>query len=196
MNSKKIAIDVVLELPREIVDLSIKINKNLIEKYGKKIELKRNEEVPHITLAFANINEKDLPKVIEKVNSLSSQLNRQYCELTNFKGDDKRSSFEVLVEEELLNFRDELIGFLKTFHNKEVSKEDFFQTGAEIKEEHLDWVKNYLYKSTYWAHISLGKGDIETYVDFPLDFICEKVAIYHLGYNCTCQKKLAEFELI
>lgn len=194
--SQKLAINIVLELPREIVDLSIKINKNLIEKYGKKIELTRVNGVPHITLAFACVAEKDLPLIVEKVKKLSGELGLQYCELTDFKGDDKNSAFDVLLEEEILNFRDVIVGFLKTIHIKEVSCKDFVQTGDEIKETHLDIVKNYIYKSTYHPHISLGKGYIETYEDYPVDFICEKIAIYQLGYHCTCQKKLAEFDLV
>lgn len=194
MSNKKLAIDIVLELPREIVNLSIKTNKSLIEKFGKKIELGKESSVPHITLAFVCINESDLPLVIEKVESLMGELGEQFCELSGFKGSVDSAAFEVLLDDEMISIRDRLVGFLKTLHIKEVSKDDFVQTGDGIRSEDLDWVKNYLYKPTYWPHISLGKGDVETYVDFPLDFICEKVTIYQLGRHCTCEKKLFEYE--
>lgn len=190
MKNDLISIDIVFLPPKNIQKLCIDINKKLTKRYGEKIRLGFNKGVPHITLTFACISRSMLSELYEKIEEFSNNMQSQKLSLESLEINDRSTSFNVSVTQEIIDFRNKIINFIKQIHVKSSDYDTFaYVEGFEINSDHLLWVNEYIYMETFWPHISLGFGKI-SYNKLPLGFSCSEIAVYQLGYSCTCQKLL------
>ncbi len=117
---EKLAIDVVIIPPEEIMDISIKINK-IARKSGNYYgPLSKDDFYPHISLAMGTIDEKDLDEVKEIVKSVIKGYKPIDIEISNLslgtkKESDKMYYLEINKNSELQKLHEELMNELDKY---------------------------------------------------------------------------------
>jgi len=200
MNRK--AVDVVLLPSEAMMDKAIEANIELVQKFGRKIVLNKENCLPHISLAMGCVDGGDITdiekvlKAIAKERSLMDLRVIGIAVSTNSVGE-KVSVFEVEKQKELQSLHEEVVDKLAGYLGYDVT-EDMIYPSGEVAESTLLWVKNYREKSSFAnfsPHITIGYGEIENR-QFPIEFAASKLALCHLGNHCTCRKILISIELI
>lgn len=74
MNTDKIAIDVVLIPPEEVIHLAIGINKDFPENIKENYILDAETCIPHITLLMGLVEKGQLPEVNQKLSILTGEF--------------------------------------------------------------------------------------------------------------------------
>lgn len=195
------AVDVVLLPDKAMTDRAIKANADLVERFGKKIVLEKENCLPHISLAMGCVGERDTG-AIEKVLSTIAER----CPVGKFRIIDIRTSvnakgekvsvFEVEKTKELQSLHEKIMEKLRPYFSYDVSS-DMIYGSEEVAETTLLWIKNYPEKASFanfFPHITIGYGEVEGR-EFPIEFTASKLALCHLGNHCTCRKVLVSIEL-
>lgn len=85
---------------------------------------------------------------------------------------------------------------LITKHNAGIiTKENIFELSETSSI--VDWVNSFKKNSAYenyHPHITLGKGTVESNLEFPTTFKPVSMGLFHLGKHGTCKKLLASFD--
>jgi len=197
----KIAIDVVLLPPDNIVDVCIFLNKQDPNPFSV---LNKIDNFSHITL-FMGIADEDQLLEIEKIlkniandfNPLVLEIIDMYVEVTP----DGRHSQELVISptSELVRLHSILMNRLSQFLSEEVDIGMFYKDSEEkLHEASVFWVKNFkknnLNPIKFSPHISLKCGRAQ-YDNYPIEFKVVRLALCRLGDYCTCRKILKEVEL-
>ncbi len=179
-----IAIDIVLLLPEEIIDLCIEINR----KFKRNIDLGKKDFIPHISLGMACVDEKDL----EKIKKALPKIKRLYLEIEKIKyyetDEGKKSSFSIKKNEKLQKLHEQVMDILSPLIKCKVSEEMI--VGDELSERSRQIINNYEKEFAYehyWPHITLSCFDAN-YEKVPIKFTVDTLAIFQLGNGCTCRK--------
>ena len=197
----KIAVDVVLLPDEAMTARAIEINAELVKRFGTKIELNRENCLPHISLAMGCIEEGNITaigKVLEKIAIETSLPDLKVVGVRtseNFKGE-KVSVFEVEKTRRLQSLHEKVMDKLTPYLSSDVT-EDMIYGGEEVARTTLLWIKNYREKSSFenfFPHITIGYGQIEN-LSLPMSFAASKLALCHLGNHCTCRKILVSIGL-
>ena len=197
----KKAVDVVL-LPEEaMTDRVIRLNRQLVEKFGSEIVLGKTDCLPHISLAMGCADEKDITamgqilKTIARENPLGDLRVPGIVTTTNSVGESV-TAFEVERTKQLQMLHENVMTGLSQYLTYDVTK-DMICSDAEVAESTLLWIKNYPEKSSFanfTPHITLGYGQINQAV-FPIKFAASQLALCHLGNHCTCRQILVSVRL-
>ena len=99
----KIAIDVVLLPPENIMDNAIEINKQFAD---DPIKLNKENCLPHISLCIGVLEEENFPKIEEIINEISKQFSKLF--LTIDKISSKHACFEIKNNEMLQKLHEEI----------------------------------------------------------------------------------------
>ena len=197
----RIAVDVVLLPPEAIMDRAIEANAELVEKFGGKIVLNKDNCLPHISLAMGSIDEGDIGKVEQLLGRIAG--NTRLGDLavvgitvsTNAVGE-KVSCFEVARTEGLQSLHERVMEELAEYLSGEATAEMLH--GSEgVAASTLIWIRGYREKSSFAnfrPHITIGYGETEG-APFPLRFAVSRLALCHLGNHCTCRRILASVKI-
>ncbi|MBA7712681.1 hypothetical protein ES703_121667 [subsurface metagenome] len=195
------AVDVVL-LPDDVMtDKAIEANKELVEKFGEKIVLNKQDCLPHISLAMGCIDEKDIDAIERVLKAIAEKTSLPELSVigiltsTNSAGE-KVSVLEVEKTKELQSLHEEVMGQLGPYLSYDVTK-DMIHHSQGVSESTLLWIRNYRDKSSFVnfsPHITIGYGRIEN-GPFPIRFGASQLALCHLGNHCTCRKILLSTRL-
>ncbi len=197
----KIAVDVVLLPSDGMMDKAIQANAELVEKFGSKIVLNKENCLPHISLAMGCINEKDvepigrLLELVAKESPLGELTVIGIRTSTNARGE-KVSVFEVEKTRDLQSLHEKIMKKMTPYFSCDVTSEMIYGD-EEVAETTLLWIKNYARKASFtsfFPHITIGFCEIESEA-FPITFAPSKLALCHLGNHCTCREVLASVEL-
>lgn len=195
------AVDIVLLPGEAMMDKAIQANAELVEKFGKKIVLNKENCLPHISLAMGCIDERDvagIEKILEKIaeeNALGKLKVIGIITSTN-AGGEKVSVLELEKTEKLQSLHEEIMKKLAGYLSSNVTG-DMVYDWPEVAESTLLWIKNYREKSSFAnfrPHITIGYGQISG-LSFPIKFTAAALALCHLGNHCTCRKILVSIEL-
>jgi len=203
----KIAIDVVLLPPKEIIDVCFDINKRAFGSGKGRFRMSENDFIPHISLAIGCVEEKILEKVIEEVKLVVLKQNSLKLIIEKIgmfiREDGDRGFLKVKVSEELRELHEKVL--------REVS--DCF-VGCDSANVLIEGEVTGMGKSTrniinnysefysgkkYNAHISLGCFDSDVFVEgvnFPISFVAEEMAIFRVGDGCTCRELVWKGKLL
>lgn len=196
----KLAVDVVLLPPEEVMDKAIELNKQLPEALDAGWNLNKENCLPHITVAMGVIQEDAIPKVEKILNEIAK--NFKPLSLTIPKVEHYESKNEVVsglkVERtyELTQLHREVVEKIhKPLFTFDATVDMFYQP-PKMQELGNYWKsrspeKNILEK--YDPHITLGKGRVD--IDKPFKFIASKLALCHLGKRSTCRNVLYSVDL-
>jgi len=197
----KIAVDVVLLPPEEVTNQAIEANKGLLKQYADRIILDKENCLPHISLAMGCMDEQNIPDIEKILHIIADKYNPGLLKVpginvgTNALGE-KVSAFEVEKTERLLSLHEEVMRRMTPYFSYNVTAEMVLSPPLAC-ESTLLWIKNYPEKSAFenfFPHITIGYGQLD---DFPFtaEFTASKLALCHLGNECTCRKVLAAVEL-
>lgn len=197
----RIAVDAVLLPSDDMADKAIRVNAELVERFGRKIVLNKETCLPHISLAMGCIDERDI-KPIERVLqqvAVASPLG----DLTvvgihtsvNARAETV-SAFEIEKTKELQTLHEKVVKKLTPYFSYDVTDEMIY--GDEhVAKTTLLWIKNYAQKASFakfFPHITIGYGEIETGPPV-VSFAASELALCHLGNHCTCRKILTSVDL-
>ncbi len=196
-NSKKIAIDVVLLPPEEIMDLCIAINKKAARKLLAHFPLGKEDYIPHISMAVGCIEEKNLKKVkqIVKENAPSFQaMPLQITDLFSVISSSGKKVFALRIRKnnQIQSLHETLMKTLKPWFVDYTHPDALFTKKGEINTGDLDTVSKYEQKYSFEhfdPHITLWCAEAEP-IKLPHSFIASTVAICHLGSGTKCRKIL------
>lgn len=194
----KIAIDIVLIPDDETLKICKEINKNLTSE----IDFNNTWKIPHISLLMWVMNQNDLKEISDIVsriwkNSLPISLNwtiqnhfsqSRQMNILSMKIAHNKTIWDIVFDlqqkvEPLLEYED-------------VSKDMFFWD-IIVRDSSIGWVKWFDKKALQdrGEHITLGIWNAQDYVWKEYVWLSNRIAIYHLSDNCTCDHKLFEFRL-
>ena len=198
----RIAVDVVL-LPDEVMtDRVIIANRELVERFGRKIVLDIERCLPHISLAMGCIDERDIgaiEKVLGEIAARTSlgQLSISSIFTSTSSTGEKVSVFVVEKVLPLQKLHEIVMSKLSRFFSYNVT-EKMLYSDEDIAETTLDWIRDYQEKASFenfQPHITIGYGEVTIEERFPIVFRASQIALCHLGNHCTCRKILAGIDL-
>jgi 2'-5' RNA ligase len=198
--SKK-AVDVVLLPSAEIVYKVIKLNRQLVEKFGARIVLDKESPLPHVSLAMGCIEEGDTSEITDILKDIAGANPIGELRITgvrisqNARGENV-SALEIERTSKLQKLHEEITRVMKPYFSYDVT-EDMIYPSGEVAQSSLEWIKSYKAKSSFekfWPHITLGYGVIDN-VKFTAKMVVSKLALCWLGNHCTCRKILAAVDI-
>lgn len=198
----KIAIDVVILPPSNIIDWTVRLSKGLRNKPSNKIALGRRDNIPHISLFQGVVEKQELKKIaaiLEKIAKDSSirTLETQSVDEHLMKNGDVLSAISIKKHAELVDLQKKIMKALRCYLTGPVDRSMLFK-GEKANQSTLDWIAKYYSNNKnadkVYPHITLGFGKPSKNIKrqkFPVSTI----AIYQLGNNCTCRKKICYISL-
>jgi len=197
----KIAIDIVLLPPEEIMDKAIEINQELLEKFPKKTILDKQKCIPHISLAMGVVEESKLSKVEEILREISKGFQPLSLTITNIKAGITPSGlkfcgFQIERTTELQALHETVMKKLQTICTYDVTL-DMLYSKPTPEAVSLHWIRTYPTKSSFenfTPHLTIGCGETSS-GEYSIKFTAVRLAICHLGNYCTCRKILSEVNL-
>jgi len=193
----KLAIDIALLPPEEVMDLAIELNRQLTD--GN--ILNKTDHLPHISLCIVGINKEDLfaiekgiveiAKKFEPIAFVSEDIS------TLILSDGKKGVAQLFKRNaQVQELHEAVVNFIKS-HSVGAVSSDAMHPELQYRESSVAHVGKFIKEDAfenYDPHLTLGIGDIKTEkVIGP--FTAKRLAICHLGNFCTCRKILFETEL-
>jgi len=200
-NTDSKAVDVVLLPDEAMTDKAIEANAELVENFGSKIVLNKENCLPHISLAMGCIDEKDIAAIAGALEKIAEEypagdLRVVGIAVSGNSAGEKVSAFEVEKTKKLQSLHEEAMEKLAPYFSGEATG-DMIYGDEEVAEGTLLWVRSYREKSSFanfFPHITIGYGEIKN-GSFPIKFAASKLALCHLGNHCTCRNILVSIKL-
>ena len=206
-SQSKIAVDVVLLPPDEVMDKAIEVNQALIKTFDDKIVLNKQNCFPHISLAMGCINKDDIPKVCTVLKDIAEKFSPLALTISDIRTgtiptDEKVSGFEIVKTTDLQLLHETVMSKLLQYFTYDVSLDMIYALpNQQVEEVTTYWIKNYQKESSFerfCPHITIGIGEVEGEtcgMNFPIKFNAPKLALCHLGNYCTCREILLLHDL-
>ncbi len=198
MEHKKIAVDVVLLLPKKITELCIKINRAALQQGKAKLLLGKKDYIPHISLGIGSVEKKAIPKIKEILQKIAQQFSPLNLELYRLyyhvsKTDGKKVYGLKVRETAVLQRLHKLVmRKLGPFFSYNTTIEMVYRDPGEIIKKlsstFTKYKEHYSFEN-YNPHITLLCHEAKC-KQLPVRFVSSKLALYHLGNHCTCRKIL------
>ncbi len=194
--SEKIAIDVVVLLPKEVKDLCIKINSEMDSPDYPSFKDGYN---PHISLIQSCVTLSNIEIIKKEITEFLSIVEPFELEIENFSAtrSGKFKQFKIKNSDFLIGLHKDISNIVNKYSIFPVQKEDFYEAEfiTDSLVEYVNFFKDKCSDENFDAHITLGIGEYNNNIDYPIKFTFDKVGLFHLGRNGTCKEKLAEFNL-
>lgn len=187
----KIAIDIVLLPPGNIMDEAIRINSQFTH---DPIKLNKENCLPHISLCMGVIEEENLPKIKEVIDEIVKKSSKLL--LTMDKISDEYVCFEIKNNKNLQKLHEEIMTRLSSYLSYDAMTDMCFSPPPVIGKT-LFWINSFKDKSSfenYYPHITLGTSKLNNR-ELNIDFTASKLAVCHIGNYCTCRKILFSMDL-
>lgn len=195
MTQDKIAIDIVLLLPPEIIEKCIFVNSKLDNSEYVSFTDGYN---PHITLGMGCISADKIENLKKEIKSISDITKSLTLAIPDFTGK-TFFSFKISENKQLTDLHNLVMEILEKNASYGETIPEMFYESEKVKDDLglVQWVNNFNIehaRNLYDPHITLGKGERPQF-DFPLEFTSSSVGIFHIGQRGTCKKELARFNL-
>jgi 2'-5' RNA ligase len=196
----KIAVDVVLLPPDEIMEKAIEVNQALLNAFNNKIILNKQNCFPHISLAMGCIKKDDIPEIDTVLKGIAEKFSPLTLTISDIRTgtiptDEKVSGFEIEKTTELQLLHETVMNRLSQYFTYNVSLDMVYALpNQQVEEVTTHWIKNYPNESSFERfspHITIGIGEVEGEtcgLKFPIKFNVSKLALCHLGNYCTCRE--------
>jgi len=193
---RKIAVDVAILPPKEIMDLVIAINKREARRGQARGPLGKTDFYPHISLAMGTIKEEEFNKVIKIVTDILRNQKPLKIELTELayatKSDGSKTyGMRAKKTEEIQRLHEKLMNKLLPYFSFEATLEELYKKENE-ETEPPSHVNTYYQKSSFDnfdPHLTLRCKEV-AFNKFPIIFTASTIAICHVGTQTTCRKIL------
>lgn len=194
----KIAIDIVILPPPEVMDKIIWINEQAESKWGS---LEKDDWLPHLSLAMGCIDSTNLAIVnnivkttADKFNPISVELNEVYYAE---KTDGSRTyCLRAKKNQDLQVLHENLMNELKPYLSNDCTKETLYSKPDEELIE-PDYINNFAPHSfeNFDPHITIRTKEEAGKNVLPLNFVATNIAVCHAGIYTTCRKILFSIKL-
>jgi glycosyltransferase domain-containing protein len=207
-SQSKIAVDIVLLPPDEIMDKVIEANQVLLKTFDNKIVLNKQNCFPHLSLAMGCINKDDIPKIDTVLKDIANKFSPLALTISDIRAGaistgEKVSGFEIERTPDLQLLHETVMRKISQYFTYDVSLDMIYALpDQQVEEVTTYWIKNYAEESSFERfrpHITTGIGEVEGEnggIKFPIKFNASKLALCHLGNYCTCGEILFFRELI
>ena len=197
MDTNKIAIDVVLIPPDDIIQLAIDINKTFPETSAENYVLNAETCIPHITLLMGFITREQVPEVGRKLETLAEKFSALNLTITHAKSSVRPdgkvlSVFGIEKTPELQKLHETILNEMSSIFTYDGVEKEMFYTPPPVNEVPMFWVSGFAKTSVrenYHPHITLGVGEPKQEIA-PVQFTASKIVLCHLGNHCTCRNVL------
>ncbi len=191
----KIAVDVVLLPPPEIMDLCIEINCEANKKTPLKALLGLDHTIPHMTLLMGVLSTDNLEKAVAQLANLAKEFSRVEVSLDHVGA---YGGLNAVRTPEMQRLHETVIDRISPLFTRDVTPDMFVPHPAgEVPIKHLDYLNEFVTHHSYehfLPHITLHTTDIGS-SQLPIDFTADRLALSHNGNYNTCQKILFEYRL-
>lgn len=193
----KIAIDVVLLLPDEANDKIIAINEQAATKGLAWGPLRKDDFLPHLSLAMGCIEHDSLETVKSVVGAVASKfapMNIDLFELYYAEMPDDAKMYCLRAKNilELQQLHENLVNKLQQHFLYDCTKESLFSKLGEYTKE-PDYINKFHASYSFEAfdpHVTLRIKEEDGKDALPITFTANEVAACHVGIMTTCRKKL------
>jgi len=197
---KRFAVNVVILPPETVMDFVIGLNKTLCERNPSNIVLNKVNFLPHVSMAMGCIREDRLDEANKLLQSIATQHHLPELHASHIKTVKTTSDTIVTLDFEvssgLATLHESIVNAFKPLLTQDATEEDLYDI-PPIKPSSLEWINTYIPSAcfdNFWPHITVGFGEPPS--DFrPFTFSASRLAICHLGNNCTCRSILKEVSL-
>ncbi|GAA4830856.1 hypothetical protein [Algivirga pacifica] len=191
------AVDLVI-VPDEILfQRSLEANRSLV---SPGIELGKRHTIPHISLCMAMIEESNIPVACEEIKGALSGIKIDTLTIEKiYQHGINTVGWTFKKDSWLIHLQQTVETILKKYHVPVAPQA--FDCFANLKYGDpagaLLYVNQFFEQyggSQYEPHITLGRGELSPVHHHIGDtFEGGKIALYHLGSSCTCEKLLENF---
>ena len=152
----KLAIDIVLLPPEEVMDKAIDINRKLVDDPTK---LDKKTCLPHASLCIGVINTEDLQKLKDAVSEIAANSKELALTITL---NEARECFEFEKSEALQELHEQVIQKASPHLTYDATL-DMCYSPPPVVEKTLHWINNYKSKysgANFWPHITLAANTL------------------------------------
>lgn len=190
---KKIAIDIAIIPNQKVIERCIYVNSQLDNSNYISFE---DGYYPHITLGMGCVMVDDMSDIYNQVESVIKVISKSKINIIGYEGS-KYFSFEIEKDSFINDLHKNIMQIIiKYSHYGKTEKNDFYEADKVRADSGLiKWVNDFETEHSYNKydpHISLGEGE-RVPIDFPFEFIPDKIAIFNLGVHGSCKEKIKEF---
>ncbi len=197
MNTNKIAIDIVLIPPDEVLQFAIDINKTFSDTAAENYVLNPKTCIPHITLLMGLITKAQVPEVGRKLSELAKKFSALNLTITHAKSSTRPdgktlSGLEIQKTPELQKLHETILDEMSSIFTYDGVEKEMFLTPPPVNKVSMFWVQGFAKTSVrekYKPHITLGVGEPKQEIT-PVQFTASKLALCRLGNYCTCRDVL------
>ncbi len=197
----RIATDVVLLPDEAMTQRAIDINKRLTGDQRAELVLSKEDRRPHISLAMGCVDEADIGGIRDVLRKLAEETTLRQLEIvgvltsTNSRGA-TAAVLEVARTAELQALHERVMKEMEPFFRYDVTADVIYDD--VVTPTTLDWIRDYPSKASFARfapHITIGYGQPQPDLQFPIPFRVTRLALCHLGNHGTCRKVLAAADL-
>lgn len=197
----RIAIDIVILPPEEIMDVVIAINQKEAKRGKAWGPLAKNDFYPHISLAMGTIKKEDLNKIKEiltKILKTQKPLKAELTELYYALSSDGSKSYCLRMKrtKEIQKLHERMMKQGLPYFSDDATLDDLFKKDYE-ETKTPDYINKYYAQFSFKhfdPHLTLRCKEVE-FNDFPIQFNASTIAICHAGTQTTCRKILFQITL-
>lgn len=190
----KIALDIALLPPNEVLDICLNLSNKAFERGEIKFKKSKTERIPHISILMGCFNDTDLKNLFSEVKNIS--LNQKIIELEIVKNN--TYSLQIKKTIEIENLQKKLINNLSKYFKQNCDFESLLENPDYIFDERSKvWVNTYIEDSTgknFDPHITIH-GQTSEELILPIKFTAKRLVVCHMGDIGTCRKILYETTL-
>lgn len=181
------------------MEACVRLNQELLQSGESRIVLNTSDCVPHISLAMGCLKEEDLPalelvltEIASTVQPLTPPISRLIVGLTSTG--ESLSSLLIEPTRQLQSLHETVMRRIAPYMTYDATREMFVDPHA-TRASSAQWVNNYPKAASFERfspHITIGIGRLEASVPLPMYCRASRLALCHLGHDCTCRRILIE----
>jgi len=193
---KKIAIDVVLIPPDNILEKCIELHNSC---KLKRFQLWKDDFVPHISLTLMGIYENDLDSIIEIISHIDFKtFNISLTGISSrVKEEWEYNMIDVDVDKSLQSLHENITEIIYPFFQISDTPKmiiDWEKTWWDTSSK--QWINTFYWEHAfqkYNPHITLWCYNLDfSHINFPISFKCSRLCIFQVWNSNTCRKLLWE----
>jgi 2'-5' RNA ligase len=194
MPSDLVAIDVALLPPPEVAEQAIRLSAALPAGHSKGLRL-GGDYRPHITLTQQFVRANELAEVEAHIAAVLQERSALTLRVRGGARGATSVSMDVEPTPAITDLHHRLMDALRGLERPDGGRGAFIGGDARLRD--VAWVAGFRVSSSfrhYNPHITLGHATRPPAIE-PFEFVCDTVALCHLGRFCSCRHVFRQWTL-